>query len=226
MLVEQERRAVQTHGGLAGAGPALHDEAGGERRADHLVLLRGDRGDDVPHLPGPLALQLGQERIGDAAVVGGVDAVGVIEHLVHQVVEAAAGHHESPPPAQSERVDRRRAVERHGHLGSPVDHHRVAAVVLDVTAAHVPAGPVLAVEPAEAQPGHLHVEGAEAVRQVLLRDRGVHRLGGTLGDRGRARRPVPHGGEAAVGLVEIRLLGVDVGMGHARNLCASGGEAA
>ena len=64
------------------------------------------------------------------------------------------------------------------------------------------------------------------MRQVLLRDGGVHRLGGTLGDRGRARRPVPHGGEAAVGLVEVRLLGVDVGMGHARNLCASGGEAA
>ena len=159
-------------------------------------------------------------------MVGSVDAVGIVEHLVEQVVEAAAGHHESPPAPQSERVDRRRTVERHGHVGSPVDHHRVAAVVLDVAAADVPAVPGLAVEPAEAQPGHVDVEGAEAVRQVLLRDRGVHRLGGTLGDRGRARRPVPHGGEAAVGLVEVRLLGVDVGMGHARNLCASGGEAA
>ena len=87
VLVEQEGGPVQADRGLAGARAALHDEAGVERRPDHDVLLAGDGGDDVAHLAGALALELGEQRVGDAAVVGGVDAVGVVEHLVEQVVE-------------------------------------------------------------------------------------------------------------------------------------------
>ncbi|MGH9227711.1 MAG: hypothetical protein ACRD07_03090 [Acidimicrobiales bacterium] len=95
-----------------------------------------------------------------------------------------------------------------------------------MAATHVPAGSVVAVEATEAQPRHVEGEVPEPMRQVLLRDRGVHGLGGALGDRGGPLRPHPHGGEAAVGLVQVRLLGVDVGMGHGPDLCATGGEAA
>jgi len=57
-LVEEERGAVQTDRGLAGARTALHDEARLERCADHDVLLGLDRGHDVAHLAGAFALQL------------------------------------------------------------------------------------------------------------------------------------------------------------------------
>ena len=89
VLEEQEGGPVQADRGLAGARTALHHEAGVERRADHHVLLGRDRGDDVAHLAGAGALELGEQRIGDAAVVGGVDAVGVVEHLVEEVVDLA-----------------------------------------------------------------------------------------------------------------------------------------
>ena len=89
VLEEQEGGPVEPDGRLAGARAALHHEAGVERRADHDVLLRRDGGDDVAHLAGARPLELGEQRIGDPAVVGGVDAVGVVEHLVEEVVDVA-----------------------------------------------------------------------------------------------------------------------------------------
>ena len=80
---------MQADRGLPGARAALHDEARVEGRTDDDVLLAGDGGDDVAHLAGALPLQLGQQRVGDAAVVGRVDAVGVVEHLVEEVVDPA-----------------------------------------------------------------------------------------------------------------------------------------
>ena len=41
----------------------------------------------MSRIAGPLPLQLDEQRVGDAAVAGGVDAVGVVEHLVVEVVE-------------------------------------------------------------------------------------------------------------------------------------------
>ena len=50
--VEEVRRAVQRDDCLARAGTALHDEDAVQRRADDLVLLGLDRGDDVAELTG------------------------------------------------------------------------------------------------------------------------------------------------------------------------------
>ena len=60
--VEQVRGAVQRDLGLAGAGPAgdERDAAGG--RADGLVLLPLDGGDDVAHERTPGPAQRGEQR--------------------------------------------------------------------------------------------------------------------------------------------------------------------
>ena len=80
-VLEQEvRGAVQADGRLAGAGPALDDQAAVERGADDDVLLGLDGGDDLAHRAGPGGADLGQHRIGDAA--GAVVGVGVVEVLV------------------------------------------------------------------------------------------------------------------------------------------------
>ena len=88
VLVQQERGAVQTDRGLAGARAALHDQARLERRPDDRVLLALDRGDDVAHLAGAGPAQLGEQRIGHAA--GARERVGIVEVLLEDVGEVAA----------------------------------------------------------------------------------------------------------------------------------------
>jgi hypothetical protein len=53
---------VQGDHGLAGAGPALDDQHAGLRRADDLVLLGLDRGDDVAERAGAAAFEGGEQR--------------------------------------------------------------------------------------------------------------------------------------------------------------------
>ena len=166
MLEQEERRSVEPHRGLAGAGTALHHEAGVDGGPDHHVLLGGDRGHDVAHLAGAGALELGEERIRDPPVVGRVDAVRIVEHLVEQVVDLSSGHQEPAPPAQLHRVGRGRSVEGRGHGRSPVDHDRIAALVLHVPAPDVPGVAVLGVEAAEGEAVDVRVERAEPGVQV------------------------------------------------------------
>jgi hypothetical protein len=214
VLVEQEGGAMQAHRRLPRARTALHHQARVERRPDDQVLLGRDGGDDVAHLAGPLALELGEQRVGDAAVVGGVDAVGVVEHLVEQVVELVARHHEPPPPPQPQGIDRGSPVEGGGDLGPPVDDHRLAAGVLDVATTDVPAVVGVVVQPTEAQSGHVGIEAGEPALEVPLGDRRVDRLGCRLLDGGGARRPLPHGDEAAVGMVDVGLFGLEIRVRH------------
>ena len=56
----------------------------------------------------------------------GVHAVGIVEHLVEQVVDGAAGHHEPAPADELHGVARRGPVERRRHRCAPVDHDRIA----------------------------------------------------------------------------------------------------
>jgi len=215
VLEEQEGGAVKTHSRLAGARPALHHEARVDGGPDHHVLLRGDGGDDVAHLARARALQLRQQRVRDAPVVGGVHAVGVVEHLVEEVIDLPGGHHEAPPAHQVHGVGRGGPVERRRHRRPPVHHHGVAPLVLDVTATHVPGVPVLGVEAPEAEPVDLGVERPQPGVEVGLGDGGVDGPGGGLGERRRLLRARPHPGEVGVGPVEVGLLEGKVGvMGH------------
>ena len=80
MLEQQVGSAVQPDGGLAGPGPALHDEALIERCADHDVLLGLDRGDDLAHRAGARCADLGEHRVGHTG--RDVRRVGIVELLV------------------------------------------------------------------------------------------------------------------------------------------------
>ena len=62
MRVEQVCGAVQGDRGLAGARPAAHDEHARQVGADRLVLFGLDRGDDVAHAPGAVAVERGEQR--------------------------------------------------------------------------------------------------------------------------------------------------------------------
>ena len=210
VLVEQERGAVQADRGLAGAGAALHDEARVERRADDDVLLGLDGGDDVAHRAGARALELGEQRVGDAPVTRSVDRVGIVEDLVEQVVELAARHHEPAAPAQPERVGRGGPVEGRRHAGPPVDDDRLAALVLDVAAADVPggtgpAGRALLVDAPEGEPRDVDVERPEPLLEVPAGDLAVDGLGGHVLDgdgrlrsAGACRRDIGRRGRGAL----------------------------
>ena len=104
MLVQQECGAVQADRGLAGSRAALHDEADVERRADDDVLLGLDRRDDVAHLAGARPLELGEQRVGDAAGHAAQHAVGVVEVLVEDVEQVMALDAEPAAALEPERV--------------------------------------------------------------------------------------------------------------------------
>ena len=59
--VEEVRRPVQRHGGLAGAGTALDDQRTRQVAADHPVLLGLDGRDDVAHPPGAVGADGGHQ---------------------------------------------------------------------------------------------------------------------------------------------------------------------
>ena len=211
VLVEEEGGAVQAHRRLAGAGTALHHEAPLDRRADHDVLLGGDRGDDVAHLAAPRPLELGQQWVGHTAM-GGVDAVGVVEVLVEERLDPGPVGGEPPAQPQPLRVGRGGPVEGRSHGRPPVDHQRVAGRGLDVAPADavalLVAGEVVGVDAPEGQAGNVDHELAEAAPEVSLGGVRIHLPGCGVG-RSDADSPlgaVAHGREGAIGPVEVRLL--------------------
>ena len=142
--------------GLAGARPTLHDEHAGLRRADDLVLLGLDRGDDVPERAGAAPLERGEQRrvaaqlrvVAVRAVAGAVRPIAVplvtvrdeavvvtqaevpaAEQLVLDAEHRAALDDEVAAPHESHRLGARRPVERLGDGRPPVDHDRLGLLV-------------------------------------------------------------------------------------------------
>ena len=157
MRVEQVRSTVQGHNGLARTRATLHDEHPVLRRADDLVLLALDRGDDVSERPGAPTLERGEQRR-VAAQAGSVGAFGpgrarrsveafvvaepevsLPEEFVLEPQQLATLDREVPPPKQPHRAPARGTVERLGHGRAPIDDHRLAVLVGDSEPADVEA---------------------------------------------------------------------------------------
>ena len=210
MRVEEPGRAVQPDGRLAGAGTALHDERAFGLGRDQPVLVRLDRGDDVAHPHVAAAVELLEQEVGDARALDRA----AVQRLVGDVGQAPALGAEAAPLADAVRLLRRRRVEgpRGGRL--PVDDQRLVLVVVHPAAADVerPRRPVDR-EPPEDEPALGVLEGAHApLRPRLHVQRGPlggHRLLGT-----RDRRP--HALELVVGVVDVGLLGCELGVRHGR----------
>jgi hypothetical protein len=161
---------VQRHRRLAGARPAGHDRHAGCGRADRLVLLALDGGDDVAHaVPGRLG-QAGQQRaVADHPHVRRC-RVGV-EQVVLDADDPLAAGLDHPAAYHAERLGRGGPVEGGGRGRPPVDHQGLRVRVADAHPAHVVGGPAVEVEPAEDQALVLGVEGTPAPGRVV--DHGV-----------------------------------------------------
>jgi hypothetical protein len=175
--VEQVRRAVQRHGGLASAGAALHDEHAVERRPDHPVLLGLDGLDDVPHPAGAGGGHRGEQGglAGQSHVPFVVRGIK-IQHLVVEVDHRAQPGADVAPPTHAVRGRGGRQVERPGRGGPPVDQQRpvVPGVVEQADAADV-AALVSALSR-----GEVEVDAAEA--QAVLDGAELRQLLGVEGD--------------------------------------------
>jgi hypothetical protein len=157
MLVQQIGDAVQADRCLAGPGSALDDDGLLQRRADQVVLLRLDGGDDVAHGADTGSLDLGgQQPVRQVPV-----AAAEVELFVLQRGERAGLVAEAPAQAHAEALPWCGAVEGPRQARAPVDHHRVALAVDHVAAAEV-----------EARAGQLSgvvvVDAAEEQRAVAV----------------------------------------------------------
>ncbi|CAM5313230.1 hypothetical protein SXANM310S_07451 [Streptomyces xanthochromogenes] len=221
MGVEEVRDPVQAHGGLSGAGTALHAHAAAQAGADDLVLLGLDRRDDVAHRAHAGAFDLRLEQLAGLRRFRRVREVLV---LVRR--QLAAGVAESAAQAHVERVLLRGPVERLRDGRAPVDDHRVAVGVVDVPAADVEplplgalrevrAGGVEVVEAAEEEGGVGEVgEGLDAVVDLALEDGGVHPVRGDVLDV-EGLDVFAHGAERGAGPAEVGAFveeGVGVGV--------------
>ena len=230
--VQQVRRPVQRHHGLAGARPAgdLGDAAGG--CPDRLVLVALDGGDDVAHAGAAGAGQRRHQR----AVADHHEVLGRLRH--HQVVldpddvRALAPQH--PAAQHAHRLDRGGAVERRRGRRAPVDDQRLVLVVAHTEPADVAhlalggavaADVVLEVEPAEHQALVLRLEGGAAPvgaehQRIALEQPGdllVADVAGAVGPAaGQAlgldqRDPGGRLGQLVVHAVDVGLLDGDLG---------------
>ena len=143
--VDEPRGAVQADCGLAGAGAALDDECRQRLLGDRLVLLRGDRGDDLPHLadspPGDVLV----DRLGEVVLA----TAG--EVLVDEPEQPVILDIQTSSQRDSTRVPGRRRIERLGGRRSPVDREQAVAAVDDHVPSDVGGATPPAVDPPEVQ---------------------------------------------------------------------------
>ena len=183
---------MQRHRRLACARPTLHDEHAGQRRADDLVLLRLDRGDDVAHPVGARRVEGGEqcavagECVGWRGPVEGVD----VEHVVVDRGDVAAGGRDVPAADDPHGFSWRGPVERLRGRRPPVEHQLVLLVVGQSEATDVPGAVGAQVQSAEHQPVLDRVEGA----QPLLVQRG-ERVPLALSRRGPTDAHPAHAGQ-------------------------------
>ena len=138
---------MQGDDGLAGARSTLDDQHAGLGRADDLVLLGLDRGDDVAERPGATAFQGGEQRrvaaerrliVGEALVVADAE-VTAAEQLVLDPEHDATLDREVTPAEEAHRLPPGGPVEGLGDRCPPVDDHRVGMLVGDREPADVEA---------------------------------------------------------------------------------------
>ena len=207
--VDQPRGAVEADRGLAGARAALDHERPVRLVGDQPVLVGLDRGDDVAHVRVAAAVELLEQEVADARAV----ERRAVERLVGDVEQLASLGAEAAAERDALRILRRRRVERPGRRRLPVDDDLVALVVVHPAAADVER-PLdrLEVEPAEEEAALGVLEGREPLRRPGV-ERGLRDL--AVGGVGGAADDLAHALEARVGVVDVRLLGLQLRMAHA-----------
>jgi hypothetical protein len=218
---------MERHSRLPRAGATLHHEDSGQRSSDHLVLLALHRGDDVAHPAGPAPLEGRQEYLGPGQAEAPARQIAFrVEQLVLDVKHGCVLGEQVAPPAETHRVRPGRPVEGLGHRRPPVHDDRLLVGAGNCESADVerligvPFGqpvdppeheglpPQLEVlEPAEARP-HPDVTLGHRLERAATLPVGVL-------EHGLCRRP--HGREASVGQIHVRLLRGELGVCHRGN---------
>ena len=159
---------MQRDHGLPGARPALDDENSPHVLANNAVLVGLDGRDDVAHPAGTTAAQRRQQRglTGQLPLIDGVQ----IEDVVIQAHDPPAGGMQMPPAGHRVPLGGRRAIERLGRPGPPVDQQLVMVLVAQAEPADVEPVTVVKVQAAEAEVplGGVEFGGPD---QVLLSER-------------------------------------------------------
>ena len=196
-------------------GPPWTTSGGSGLAGDEAVLIGLDRGDDVAHPAFARMVELLQEEVLDAR-----DRVleRAVERFVAQVEEPTALRAEAAAERDAVRVVGRRRVERPRSRSLPVDDERLRIVVVHPAPPHVDGG-VVAVD----------VDAAEAETAFRVGQRlqsadapALDRLRCDLGRRGRRRAldRRPRALERGVGVVDVGLLGRELGVRHGSSVLA------
>ena len=215
--VDEPGRPVQADGRLAGAGTALDHERPVRVVGDQPVLVGLDRRDDVAHVSVAAAVELLEQEVADAGAV----ERRAVERLVGDVEQLPSLGAEAAAQRDALRILRRGRVEGPCRRRLPVDDDLVALVVVHPAAADVER-PLdrFEVEPAEEEAALGVLEGREPLRRPgverRLSDLAVGGVGGAADD-------LAHPLEARVGVVDVRLLGLEVGVAHSRTSLDSAG---
>jgi hypothetical protein len=200
--------------GLTGSRPTLDDERGFGVARDQRVLGGLDRRDDVAHVRLPTAFELLEQEVATR------DGRGrAVECLVGDVQQVPALRPEPPAQRHALRIGGRRGVERSRRRRLPVAHDNVLIVVVHPAAPDIER-PVhgLDVEPAEAEAAFGVLERLEPLSAPFLQRERRHfrrRRVNALDQR------VAHPVEMLVRVIEIRLLGREIGMHHRRRIAAA-----
>ncbi len=150
--VQEVGGAVQRGDRLAGARAALDDQDARQVGADYPVLLGLDGRDDVGHPAGARRGDRRDERglAGKRAFVF-VGQLVQVEYLVIDAGDDALPRVDVAAANQSDRVTRRRGVERPRGRGPPVDQLQLVIVIAQADPADVKSGLLIVVRAAEAQ---------------------------------------------------------------------------
>jgi hypothetical protein len=200
---------VQPDRRLARARPALDHERARPPVRDQVVLLRRDRRDDLAHLADALARDVVDDRLREVVGLAGADP------LVDEAEHRAVLDVQAPPALHAARVLRRGGVERLGRRRPPVDRQQPVVAAGDGVPADVQRSLPLPVDPPEVQrPARRRVR-AQALEphplEHLLRE--LVPLAPAPARRQRAQDRLVGG----VGLLEVGLLGGEVGVGHGQS---------
>jgi hypothetical protein len=230
VAVEQVRHPVQGYRRLPGARTAADQRRAGRRRADRLVLLALDRGDDVAHGPAGAAGQRGQQR----AVADHPHALGDRagrEQVVLDPHHPRASGADDPAPHDVHPHLGGRLVERRRRRCAPVHHERLELFVPQAEAADVADLPVVEVQPAEDQAVVLGVERTHPPGRLvdqhvaLVQSTHVAELGPAVPVRGDGGGVRPDRLQPRVHAIHVVLLQGNLGQGHGRRTGQPGAPA-
>jgi hypothetical protein len=213
VCVQEVGSAVQRDGRLSCAGAALHDNNATEGRANDLVLLGLNRGDDVGHPASPGTAECFEQcGFADEYDIVAVRLPRQVKDLVVDADHAATPRQQVSTANQTKWLTGGGPVERLGYGRAPINDERLTVFVVDGDPPDVKGLAVDPVNAAETQAQRPEFEFREPARAGALAHVALDRMRRLLHADRQLRGREASGQhlqvlEAGVGPVEVGLLG-------------------